>query len=154
MVAVKHQLLSIGDVAERTGTAVSALRYYESLGLIRSTRTAGNQRRFPRHTLRRVSVILAAGRFGIPLAEVAEVFAGLPEDRSPNRADWRRIAARWHDRLEARRKAIEQMQAELTGCIGCGCLSLKSCMTLNWGDELRAEGPGPRRLTELYSPEK
>ncbi|EFV14451.1 redox-sensitive transcriptional activator SoxR [Segniliparus rugosus] len=148
MPSVKNQPLTIGEVAERTGAAVSALRYYESLGLIRSTRTAGNQRRFPRHALRRVSIILVAGRFGIPLAEVAEVFEGLPEDRSPTRADWRKIATRWHSKLEARRSALEQMQAQLTGCIGCGCLSLKSCATLNWGDELAAQGPGPRRLTD------
>ncbi|MGL6235141.1 MAG: redox-sensitive transcriptional activator SoxR [Segniliparus sp.] len=148
MPSAKYQLLTIGEVAERTGAAVSALRYYESLGLIRSTRTAGNQRRFPRHVLRRVSIILVAGRFGIALSEVAEVFACLPEDRSPTRADWRRIATKWHDKLEARRSAIERMQAELTGCIGCGCLSLKSCATLNWGDELATRGPGPRRLPD------
>jgi MerR family redox-sensitive transcriptional activator SoxR len=148
---VKYQPLTIGEVAERTGAAVSALRYYESLGLIHSSRTSGNQRRFPRHVLRRVSIIQIAGRFGIPLSEVSEIFAALPTNRSPTRADWRKIATRWHDKLESRRRAIERMQQELTGCIGCGCLSLKSCKTLNLGDELASEGPGPRRLMDPES---
>ncbi|MDA3146434.1 redox-sensitive transcriptional activator SoxR [Leucobacter sp. UCMA 4100] len=140
------ELLTIGEVAERAGIATSAVRFYEERGLITSVRTAGNQRRYPRHVLRRIGIISAARRFGIPLSEVAEVFESLPEDRMPGKNDWRRISQQWHDRLEARRKELELLEAELIGCIGCGCLSLNTCRVLNPGDTLAQEGPGARRL--------
>ncbi|WJJ14350.1 redox-sensitive transcriptional activator SoxR (plasmid) [Prescottella equi] len=139
-------LMTIGEVARRAGVATSAVRFYEEQGLISSARTSGNQRRYPRHVLRRIGIIVAARRFGIPLSEVAEVFASLPEGRMPGKTDWRKISKRWHARLEARRREIQRLEEELIGCIGCGCLSLNSCRIINPDDQLSAEGPGPRRL--------
>ncbi|MFC7545343.1 redox-sensitive transcriptional activator SoxR [Plantactinospora sp. GCM10030261] len=138
--------LTIGDVVRRTGVAASALHYYEQLGLISTNRTAGNQRRYPRHMLRRVSLILVAKRLGIGLADVSEVFATLPMDSIPTARDWKRVSRRWQIMLEARKREIEQLQRELTGCIGCGCLSMEACRLLNPEDELGTQGPGPRRL--------
>ncbi|MGC2941224.1 redox-sensitive transcriptional activator SoxR [Brevibacterium sp. FAM 24638] len=142
-------LLSVGDVAARTGVAVSALHFYERQGLIVSERTAGGQRRYARHVLRRISVIQVAKRMGIPLAEVAEVFDDLPDDRMPGKTDWRRISERWRGKLEARRREIERMESELVECIGCGCVSLRSCRVLNPDDELGSSGSGPRLLPEI-----
>ncbi|MCF2572686.1 redox-sensitive transcriptional activator SoxR [Brevibacterium sp. UCMA 11754] len=142
-------LLSVGDVAERTGVAVSALHFYERQGLISATRTAGGQRRFARHVIRRVTVIQVAKRMGIPLVEVSEVFSDLPKDRMPGKSDWRRISERWRGRLEARRKEIQRMEEELVECIGCGCVSLRSCRVLNPDDELGSDGSGPRLLPEF-----
>ncbi|MFJ4167462.1 redox-sensitive transcriptional activator SoxR [Microbacterium sp. NPDC089698] len=139
-------LLTIGEVAQRSGVATSAIRFYEEQGLISSTRTTGNQRRYPRYVLRRIGIIVAARRFGVPLTEVADVFEELPEDRMPGKSDWRRISKNWHERLEAKRREIELLEEELVGCIGCGCLSLKTCFVLNPNDALAAEGAGPRRL--------
>ncbi|UKJ63449.1 redox-sensitive transcriptional activator SoxR [Cellulosimicrobium cellulans] len=139
-------LLAVGEVAHRTGVAVSALHYYEQLGLIASTRTPGNQRRYPRHMLRRISLIVVAKRLGIPLADVQEVFTSLPLDHPPSQRDWRRVAKLWNDELELRRTQIDHLQRELTGCIGCGCLSLKACRLLNPEDALGSDGPGPRRI--------
>ncbi|WP_305094124.1 redox-sensitive transcriptional activator SoxR [Prescottella sp. R16] len=139
-------LLTIGQVAERVGIATSAIRFYEDQGLIESERTSGNQRRYRRHVLRRLSLILVAKRLGIPLSEVSDVFADLPHDRMPGQQDWERISRRWVAHLEARRRELEQLEREITGCIGCGCLSLQRCAVLNPGDRLGADGPGPRRL--------
>ncbi|MFD0560167.1 MerR family redox-sensitive transcriptional activator SoxR [Stackebrandtia endophytica] len=144
-------LLSVGQIAKRTGIAVSALHFYESQGLISAERTSGNQRRFRRHVLRRLSLIQVAKRMGIPLAEVAEVFAALPEDRMPSKRDWDRISRRWRAQLETRRRELERLERELTGCIGCGCVSLNRCRVLNPEDELGREGPGARRLPPLGS---
>lgn len=138
--------LSIGEVVRRTGVAASALHYYEQMGLIAASRTAGNQRRFPRHMLRRISLILVAKRLGISLADVRDVFATLPMDTIPTIRDWQRVSRRWQTALEAKKREIEQLQRELTGCIGCGCLSMDACRLLNPDDELAAYGPGPRRL--------
>lgn len=142
-------LLAIGEVAERTGVAVSALHFYEREGLIASVRTAGNQRRYSRHVLRRVAIIRVAGRMGVPLAEVAAEFARLPADRMPSKRDWERISSHWRGKLEARRLEIERMERELTGCIGCGCLSLGTCRVFNPDDTLSADGPGPRLLPKI-----
>ena len=139
-------LLTVGEVARRAGIATSAVRFYEDQGLISSVRTAGNQRRYPRYVLRRIGIITAARRFGIPLAEVAQVFDSLPENRMPGKTDWRRISKRWHERLEVRRRELERLEEELVGCIGCGCLSLNTCRVLNPDDQLSSEGPGARRL--------
>ncbi|MFB7719051.1 redox-sensitive transcriptional activator SoxR [Nocardia sp. NPDC056100] len=139
-------LLTIGDLAERAGVATSAIRFYEDQGLITSIRTSGNQRRYPRHVLRRLSLVLFAKRLGIPLAEVAEAFATLPEDHMPSKRDWDRISRRWSDHLEARRRELERLQHELTDCIGCGCLSLRRCYVLNPADSLAEQGAGPQRL--------
>jgi MerR family redox-sensitive transcriptional activator SoxR len=138
--------LSIGEVVRRTGVAASALHYYEQMGLIATHRTSGNQRRYPRHMLRRISLILVAKRLGIGLADVREVFATLPMETVPTVRDWQRVSRRWHTQLEARKREIEQLERELTGCIGCGCLSMTACQLLNPDDELAAQGPGPRRL--------
>ncbi|MEV7024039.1 redox-sensitive transcriptional activator SoxR [Kitasatospora sp. NPDC093558] len=142
-------LLSVGEVARRAGIATSAVRFYEEQGLISSERTTGNQRRYRRHVLRRLSLVLVAKRLGIPLSEVAEVFAALPEDRMPSKRDWERISTKWAEQLRIRRAELERLESELTGCIGCGCVSLRRCRVLNPGDELAAEGPGPRRLPPL-----
>lgn len=142
-------LLSVGDVAARTGVAVSALHFYERQGLIAAVRTPGGQRRYARHVIRRISVIQVAKRMGIPLAEVAEVFDDLPADRMPGKSDWRRISQRWRSKLEARRREIERMESELVECIGCGCVSLRSCRVLNPDDELGSDGSGPRLLPEF-----
>jgi len=143
-----EELLTIGEMSRRTGVAVSALRYYEELGLIASLRTVGNQRRFPRHMLRRVSLISVAKNLGIPLDDVHEAFESVPLDRTPSHEDWQRASRAWKRQLEERRRRLERLEHELTGCIGCGCLSMKACALLNPDDALAATGTGPRRLEE------
>lgn len=140
------EFLSVGEMSRRTGIPASALRFYEDLGLISSERTAGNQRRYPRHMLRRVSLIIVAKRIGVPLADLRDAFASVPLDSTPTHADWQRASRQWRRQLEERRRAIERLESELTGCIGCGCLSLKACRLLNPGDALGQDGSGPRRL--------
>ncbi|ATG56342.1 redox-sensitive transcriptional activator SoxR [Brachybacterium ginsengisoli] len=143
------ELLTIGGMSARTGVAASALRYYEELGLIGSVRTGGNQRRYARHMLRRVSLVSVAKRLGIPLTDVKDAFGDVPMDRTPTHAEWQKASRRWKAKLEERRRAIERLEYELTGCIGCGCLSLKACALLNPDDALAEAGPGPRRLAEI-----
>jgi MerR family redox-sensitive transcriptional activator SoxR len=138
--------LTIGEVIRRTGVPASALHFYERKGLIFSERTSGNQRIFSRHMLRRISLIIVAKRLHIPLSDVAEVFAGLPTDRAPTHKDWQRVSRTWKKQLEERRRVIESLEHELTGCIGCGCLSMKACLLLNPDDSLQGRGPGPVRL--------
>lgn len=138
--------LAIGDVIRRTGVSASALHFYERKGLIFSERGATNQRLYPRHMLRRVSLIIVAKRLGIPLSDVAAVFATLPTDHAPAHEDWQRVSLAWKRQLEERRRAIEALEYELTGCIGCGCLSMKACLLLNPDDALGRQGPGPVRL--------
>ncbi len=133
----------MGDVAARSGLAVSALHYYESQGLIASLRTAGNQRRYPRSVLRRVAVIKVAQRMGVPLAEIAQALQALPASRTPTAADWRRMSAQWRDGLQERIRVLTQLRDQLDGCIGCGCLSLKECPLRNAQDVLAGAGPGP-----------
>ncbi|MBT2498376.1 redox-sensitive transcriptional activator SoxR [Agromyces sp. ISL-38] len=140
------ELLTVGEMSRRTGVAASALRFYEELGLIASMRTAGNQRRYPRHLLRRVSLIAVAKRLGIPLTDVQAVFESVPLDTTPSHADWQRASRRWKKQLEERRRGLERLERELTGCIGCGCLSMKACGLLNPDDALGDDGVGPRRL--------
>jgi MerR family redox-sensitive transcriptional activator SoxR len=137
--------LSVGQLAQRSGVAVSALHFYESKGLIHSRRTDGNQRRYPRDTLRRVAVIRAAQRVGIPLASLAQALAALPDRRTPTRADWARLSARWRGELDARIAQLTALRDSLDGCIGCGCLSLDRCQLANPADVLGARGSGPRR---------
>ncbi|MFB9310141.1 MerR family redox-sensitive transcriptional activator SoxR [Agromyces hippuratus] len=140
------ELLTVGEMSRRTGVAPSALRFYEDLGLIASHRTGGNQRRYPRHMLRRVSLISVAKRLGIPLSDVQTAFENVPLDTTPSHEDWQRASRRWKRQLELRRLGIEQLERELTGCIGCGCLSMKACRLLNPDDELGEHGSGPQRL--------
>jgi MerR family redox-sensitive transcriptional activator SoxR len=140
------ELLTIGDFAARSGVAPSALRYYEKEGLIRSTRTGGNQRRYLRSELRRVAFIKIAQQVGVSLEEIRDALAALPENRTPTKADWSRLSARWRRRLEERIALMERLRDQLTGCIGCGCLSMKKCQLINPQDQLAVEGPGPRAL--------
>ena len=140
------QLLAIGEVSERTGVARSALHYYEELGLIQSFRTAGNQRRYPRHMLRRISLVNVGRRLGIELHRIRKALDTVPMDHRPTDEDWQRASAEWMRVLELRRKAIEELEAQLLGCIGCGCLSVKACALVNPGDQLGEEGAGARRL--------
>lgn len=142
----RRDLLTIGEVAHRSGVSVAAVRFYEERGLVSSLRTAGNQRRFERHSLRRIAVVRAGQRFGLTLAEVADALATLPDDRPPTKRDWTRMSRRWHGLLTARIEAMTKVRDDLASCIGCGCLSLRSCPLYNHDDELAAEGPGPRRL--------
>ena len=139
------QELSVGEVAKRSGVAVSALHFYERKGLIRSLRNAGNQRRFPRDVLRRLAVIRVAQRVGMPLEAVARAFESLPQGRAPTKADWAKLSARWQVELEERIHMLQLLRDELTGCIGCGCLSLKRCRLANPDDVLGERGDGPMR---------
>jgi MerR family redox-sensitive transcriptional activator SoxR len=138
--------LTIGELSRRSGVATSALRYYETLGLIAAERTDGNQRRYARHMLRRVALIAVAKRLGIPLADVHDALSSVPLDRVPTHAEWQRASRLWRATLHERRRALERLEEELTGCIGCGCLSMRSCALLNPDDALGADGPGARRL--------
>jgi MerR family redox-sensitive transcriptional activator SoxR len=138
--------LSVGEVAARSGVAVSAIHFYEAKGLIRSRRNQGNQRRYPREVLRLVAVIKVAQRIGIPLAMIRDALATLPHGRTPTAADWRKLSAKWKQGLEERIEKMMQLRDNLTGCIGCGCLSLKVCPLRNPKDRLGEEGPGPRLL--------
>jgi len=139
------QELSVGEVAKRSGVAVSALHFYERKGLIRSLRTAGNQRRFARDVLRRLAVIRVAQRVGMPLEAVATAFAALPENKTPTKAEWARMSALWRSELDQRIAQLLQLRNQLTDCIGCGCLSLKRCRLANPGDALGDQGDGPQR---------
>ncbi len=136
----------MGQVAQRSGVAVSALHFYEQKGLIRSHRTSGNQRRYEREVLRRLAVIRMAQELGIPLAEVGEALASLPAGRAPTPEDWRAMSKIWYERLDRRVTLMTRLRDELNGCIGCGCLSTTHCPIMNAGDQLAAEGDGPRRL--------
>ncbi len=138
--------LSVGEVAARSGVAVSAIHFYEAKGLIRSRRNQGNQRRYAREVLRLVAVIKVAQRIGIPLAMIRDALATLPHGRTPTAADWRKLSANWKRGLDERIEKMMQLRDSLTGCIGCGCLSLKVCPLRNPRDRLGEEGPGPRLL--------
>ncbi|MER7278603.1 redox-sensitive transcriptional activator SoxR [Dactylosporangium sp. NPDC000244] len=147
-IAHPNDLLTVGEVATRTGVAPSALRFYEAEGLITAERTRGNQRLYRRHMLRRIAIILAARRLGISLADVAEIFTTLPADEAPSHREWVRVSRLWKRELEDRRRYIMNLERQLTACIGCGCLSMRLCDLLNPDDRLRARGPGPVRLHE------
>ncbi len=138
--------LTVGQLAARSGVAVSALRFYEEQGLIPARRTAGNQRRYPRATLRRVAFIRASQRVGIPLSRIAGALAGLPANRTPTVDDWARLSALWGADLDERISQLQRLRDRLTGCIGCGCLSLRACQLVNPADALGRDGPGARNL--------
>lgn len=138
--------LTPGELAARSGVAVSALHFYERQGLIRSRRTDGNQRRYPREMLRRVAFIRVSQRVGIPLAEIKAALDTLPEGRTPGREDWARLSALWRDDLDRRIEQLVRLRDDLTGCIGCGCLSLDRCALFNPEDRLGEQGTGPRLL--------
>ena len=134
--------VTIGQLGERSGVATSALRYYESRGLIRSERTPGNQRRYPQSELRRVAFIRSAQRVGLTLDEVAEALATLPAGRTPTKADWSRLSRTWRPRIDAQIERLERLRDKLDGCIGCGCLSLRTCALQNPDDTAAPRGPG------------
>ena len=138
--------LSVGQVAARSGLSVSAIHFYETKGLIRSWRNAGNQRRYRRDVLRRLAVIRVANRTGLPLASIAAALSELPDERTPTVADWRELSSHWRAELDERIARLAQLRDELTGCIGCGCLSLKKCPLRNADDRLSEDGSGPRLL--------
>ncbi len=139
-------LLTIGETAQRSGFAESAIRYYEGLGLIAATRTTGNQRRFERSTLRRLAFIRAARNVGLSLEEVAAALASLPAGRTPTRTDWTRLSRAWRKRLDDQIAALAKLRDGLDSCIGCGCLSLQRCAISNPGDIARGGGPGAAYL--------
>jgi MerR family redox-sensitive transcriptional activator SoxR len=138
--------LTVGEVAARSGVAVSTLHFYEAQGLIHSWRNRGNQRRYPREVLRRVAVIKVAQRTGIPLAAIREALATLPDNRTPTEADWAALSRKWRTELDQRINRLVRLRDQLDGCIGCGCLSLGVCPLRNPWDKLAADGPGPHLL--------
>jgi MerR family transcriptional regulator, redox-sensitive transcriptional activator SoxR len=145
-VAVTAELLTIGQVSDRSGVAASALRYYEQQGLITATRTAGGARRFPRAVLRRLAFVRAAQNVGLSLGEIRDALATLPADRPPTTRDWARLSTGWRERLDEQIAALVQLRDGLTSCIGCGCLSLGRCALSNPGDVAAGSGPGARWL--------
>ena len=138
--------LSVGQLAARSGVAVTALHFYESKGLIKSNRNAGNQRRYLRDVLRRVVLIKIAQRLGIPLATIGEALRALPNGRTPNAHDWERLSALWREDLDERINKLMLLRDKLSGCIGCGCLSMEACPLRNHDDQLGERGPGAQLL--------
>lgn len=145
-IRAKVEELSVGQLSSRSGVAASALHFYESQGLISARRTSGNQRRYSRETLRRVAFIRASQQVGIPLRKIKEALEGLPNHRTPSRADWARLSGAWRADLEQRISQLERLRDRLAGCIGCGCLSLDRCKLTNPDDVLGDKGPGAHRL--------
>jgi MerR family transcriptional regulator, redox-sensitive transcriptional activator SoxR len=143
-----EDLLTIGEVARRAGLAASAIRFYESRGLIHAERTASGQRRFRRDVLRRIACIRIAQRVGLSLEEIVSALAGLPADRAPSPEDWRRLTRGWGERIDQRIALLEALRGGLTSCIGCGCLSLRTCTLSNPGDVAAALGAGPQYLLD------
>ena len=138
------ELLTISEVAKRSGVAASALRFYEDRGLIRSERAGSGHRRYPRPVLRRIAFIVFAQRIGLTLEEIGAELTKLPPDRAPTRRDWSRLSSGWSSRIDERIAELERLKAGLTECIGCGCLSLARCQLANPGDRAARYGPGPR----------
>lgn len=138
---------SVGEVAARSGVAVSTLHFYEKKALIRSSRSRGNQRRYSGDVLRRVAVIQLAQDVGISLANIAAALASLPEGRTPTRKDWTVLSKGWRGELDRRIRSLEALRDGLDGCIGCGCLSLTKCRLRNRDDRLAQQGPGARLMT-------
>ena len=141
-----RRLLTVGEVAARSGVALSALHFYEARGLIASQRSGGNQRRFHREVLRRAAIIKVAQRVGIPLAEIGRALSALPEGRVPTPEDWQALSQRWRAELDARIARLTRLRDLLDGCIGCGCLPVRDCPLRNPRDALAEQGPGPRLL--------
>lgn len=138
--------LPIGQLARRSGVAASALRFYEEQGLISGARSAGGRRQYPRHVLRRIGFIRAAQSLGLGLAEIRAALAGLPDGRTPTKADWQRLSRGWRPLIDARIAALQRLRDQLDACIGCGCLSLKACALYNPDDGAARRGSGPRYL--------
>jgi MerR family transcriptional regulator, redox-sensitive transcriptional activator SoxR len=145
---VDEDWMTIGAVSRRTGVAPSALRFYESQGLITSSRADSGHRRYHRSVLRRVSFIRVAQQVGLSLGEIAAALASLPQGRTPTKRDWERLSSAWGPRIDEQIALLQRLRDRLTGCIGCGCLSMKACHLLNPGDELAGRGSGPRYVVE------
>jgi MerR family redox-sensitive transcriptional activator SoxR len=139
-----HPLLTIGEVARRSGVAASALRFYEERGLLRSERAGSGHRRYPRPVLRRIAFIVFAQRIGLTLEEIGAELARLPPERAPTRRDWSRLSRQWTVRIDRRIAELERLKSGLTECIGCGCLSIERCRLANPDDRAARRGPGPR----------
>ena len=148
VIGMTDVLLTIGEVSRRSGVAASALRFYEDAGLLQSVRAVGGSRQYHRSALRRVAVIQAAKAVGMPLADLKRAMDELPDGRTPTKADWERLSRSWRSRLDERIEELQRLRDGLTSCIGCGCLSLRSCALFNPDDALAAQGPGARRLKE------
>jgi len=141
-------LLTVSEVAARSGFAPSALRFYEAQGLLSASRTSGGQRRYERSVLRRLAFIRAARNIGLSLEEIAEALATLPATRTPTKTDWTRLSRAWRQRLNDQISALIKLRDGLDSCIGCGCLSMKACKLLNPGDLVAERGPGPRYVLD------
>lgn len=137
-------LLTIGELAARSGVAASALRYYEERGLIEPVRTSAGHRRYDRSVLRRIAFIVFAQKIGLSLEEIARELRRLPRNRVPTKANWERLGATWRSAIDERIAQLALLRDSLTSCIGCGCLSLRRCRLVNPGDEAARSGPGPR----------
>jgi MerR family redox-sensitive transcriptional activator SoxR len=142
-------LLTVGEVSERSGVAPSALRYYESEGLIRASRTTGNQRRYQRNVLRRLAFVRAAQNVGLSLTEITDALATLPDGRPPTKADWTRLSRTWRARLDEQIAALTKLRDGLDSCIGCGCLSLQRCAVQNPADVMGSNGQGAMYLPRV-----
>ncbi|MFF0746286.1 redox-sensitive transcriptional activator SoxR [Streptomyces sp. NPDC004111] len=147
-IPLKVHELTVGQLSARSGAAVSALHFYEAKGLITSRRTSGNQRRYERDTLRRVAFVRAAQRVGIPLATIRDALSELPEERTPTREDWARLSEHWRTELDARIMQLGRLRDHLTDCIGCGCLSLETCVLSNPDDVIGEQISGSRLMGE------
>lgn len=147
---MENALISVGAVSKRCGVKVSTLHFYEQKELIKSYRNAGNQRRFKTEVIRRISVIKAAQKMGISLADIKKAFAILPENRTPTKEDWQALSKSWQAQLNEKISALQQLRDKIDGCIGCGCLSLKSCPIYNQDDNLAVLGPGPVILEQRH----
>ena len=143
-----HRPLSVGQLAARSGVAVSTVHFYEAKGLIKGWRTNGNQRRYNRDVLRRVAIIKVAQRLGLPLSMIKRAIDSLPGGRTPTAKDWKRLSGEWRKELDRRIAVLQKLRNQLDGCIGCGCLSLKMCQLRNPGDEMSNQGPGPQLLVK------
>lgn len=143
------QGLAIGDLADRTGLAVSAIRFYETRGIVKPLRNKGGHRRYGRPDIRRLSFVMAAQKLGFSLADIAPHLHKLPDHKAPTKADWTRISKEFRKDIDTRIAAMEELRDKLDGCIGCGCLSLKSCALYNPADVKSKDGPGPQNLTQL-----
>jgi MerR family redox-sensitive transcriptional activator SoxR len=139
-------MLSIGQLAERTGLSVSAIRFYEARGLVAPARSSGKQRRFPRSDIRRLSFVLVAQQLGFTIEEIRALLAGLPQSRTPNLKDWEAMSRGFRRELDQRIASLERLRDNLNSCIGCGCLSLKKCQLYNPADRVHRHGAGPRFL--------
>ncbi|MGW8374878.1 redox-sensitive transcriptional activator SoxR [Streptomyces sp. ODS28] len=137
-----HTQLTVGEAAHRSGTTVATLHHYERLGLLTPHRTSGNQRRYPRHMLRRIALIRMASSVGIPLADIREAMRHLPEDRAPNRAEWQHLTGLWREAIEDRITTLQQLRNQFIDCIGCGCLSMSRCAIVNPEDRMAGVNGG------------